>query len=420
MPEPARAKSKPVTKARSVFISYARKDGKQTAEALRDLLKDSCDVWQDVERVPGGSSWSKEIEAALNTCDVLLAVLTPESFISEICRAERIWALDEGKRVIAILAVANAPVPLYLKGLNYRQYPNQEVELLADLSLAPPERKPRPVLYDTIPSLPQNFVVREKALSDLRDLVFTEGAGSNIAVTALAGMAGIGKTVLATALCRDQVVQRAFPDGIAWITIGREYAGDFVTLMREVARALGDDLSGYDNKLACENRYRTVLREKAALVVVDDVWNLEHLKPLLVDSPRSRFLFTTRDAGIANLVAARKYSANLLNRVEGRDLLTLWSGQENLPVNAGQIIEACGELAGAISQIGFCLRAVTADGRRAVSVSRDSTLKMWDLQSGSVIAAFTCDGNAQCCAVGDSMILAGDAGGRLYLLKLEE
>jgi hypothetical protein len=35
--------------------------------------------------------------------------------------------------------------------------------------------------------------------------------------------------------------------------------------------------------LACENRYRTTLREKAALVVVDDIWNLEHLQPLLVD-----------------------------------------------------------------------------------------------------------------------------------------
>jgi hypothetical protein len=54
---------------------------------------------------------------------------------------------------------------------------------------------------------------------------------------------------------------------------------------REAARALDDDISGYDNPLACENRYRTILREKAALVVVDDVWNLAHLKLLLVDGP---------------------------------------------------------------------------------------------------------------------------------------
>ncbi|MDQ6707687.1 MAG: NB-ARC domain-containing protein [Acidobacteriota bacterium] len=38
-------------------------------------------------------------------------------------------------------------------------------------------------------------------------------------MTAVAGMGGIGKTALATALCRDVVVQRAFPDGIAWVAI---------------------------------------------------------------------------------------------------------------------------------------------------------------------------------------------------------
>jgi WD40 repeat protein len=355
MAKPTRAKSKAAALTQSVFISYSRKDGKPTADALRNLLEDSCEVWLDTERISGGASWSKDIEAALNGCDVLLAVLTPASYVSEICRAEQIWALDEGRRVIPVLAVANATVPVYLKSLNYREYPKQKAELLADLSLAPPERKPRPLLYDTVPNLPQNHVVREMALSDLRDLVFTEGAGANIAVTALAGMGGIGKTVLATALCRDQVVQRAFPDGIAWISIGREWDGDFVTRMREVARALGDDLSGYDSKLACENRYRTILREKAALVVVDDVWNLEHLRQLLVDAPRSRFLFTTRDSGIAKAVTDRKYSANLLSETEACDLLSRWSGQ-NLPPEAQPIISACGELAAAISQIGACLR----------------------------------------------------------------
>jgi hypothetical protein len=33
----------------------------------------------------------------------------------------------------------------------------------------------------------------------------------------LHGMGGIGKTVLAQALCHDEVVQQAFPDGIIWV-----------------------------------------------------------------------------------------------------------------------------------------------------------------------------------------------------------
>ena len=35
-------------------------------------------------------------------------------------------------------------------------------------------------------------------------------------------MGGIGKTVMARALCDDPKVQLAFPDGILWATLGKE------------------------------------------------------------------------------------------------------------------------------------------------------------------------------------------------------
>ncbi len=353
--------------SRRVFISYARKDGMQVAHCLRELLHQAgCKVWLDTAEISGGGSWSKEIEAGLNDCDLLVAVLTPGSYVSEICRAEQMWALDKGKLVIPVLAADDAAcVPIHLTSRNWRRFPEQQAKLLADVTAEPTAVTParRPQRYDTVPNLPQNYLIREQHLAGLRDLVFTEGEGANIAVTAMSGMGGIGKTVLATALCRDPVVQRAFPDGIAWITIGREWDGDFVTRMREVARALGDDLSGYDNPLACENRYRTILREKAALVVVDDVWSLEHLRPLLVDAPRSRFLFTTRDGGIAKAVTDRRYQANLLTGNEARRLLARWAGktEAELPAEAAAIIQACGELAAAVAQVGASLRDASRD-----------------------------------------------------------
>ena len=221
-----------------VFISYSRKDGTATAQALRDILTTAGhDPFLDTDRIPGGASWSIVLEDALTNCHVLIAVLTEGSYISEICRAEQMWALEKGKQVIPVLATPGAPRPLHLNSLNYRTYPSQERELLADLGTPPAitASSLKPLRYDTIPPLPQNFIPRATAVADLRNLLFTEGAETKIAVTAVAGMGGIGKTVLATALCRDTAVQRAFPDGIAWITIGREWDGDFVTRMREVA-----------------------------------------------------------------------------------------------------------------------------------------------------------------------------------------
>jgi WD40 repeat protein len=65
--------------------------------------------------------------------------------------------------------------------------------------------------------------------------------------------------------------------------------------------------------------------------------------------------------------------------------------------------------------------AVTPDGRRVASASQDQTLKVWDLDTGLLIATFHCDAPANCCAFADNhRIVAGDQGGRVYILSLEE
>ena len=65
--------------------------------------------------------------------------------------------------------------------------------------------------------------------------------------------------------------------------------------------------------------------------------------------------------------------------------------------------------------------AVSADGRRAVSASEDRTLKVWDLDTGALIATFTCDAAIHSCAlIGVDELIVGDAGGRVHFLRLEE
>ena len=66
--------------------------------------------------------------------------------------------------------------------------------------------------------------------------------------------------------------------------------------------------------------------------------------------------------------------------------------------------------------------ALSGDGRRAVSASWDKTLKVWDLETGKVLATFTCDREARCCAFSDGgkLIVAGDEGGHVHFLRLEE
>jgi WD40 repeat protein len=324
------------------------------------------DAWLDSQRLSGGSSWTSEIEIALDASDVVLVLLSPGSYVSDICRAEQLRSLRKGKCVIPVLVQKNADIPLHLETKNYRDftvstnYEDQLKILLEDIMAGEGIRirEDYRETYVTAPPLPDNFVDRPEALEALRNALITDGESRHIALTALNGMGGIGKTMLAQALCRDEVVQQAFPDGIIWITVGKESAFDVVTQMREVGKALKDDLTRYDNELGCTHQYRNTIRRKAALIVLDDVWRARDVEPFRAESPRSRLLLTTRDASIAAAVGAQEHTADLLTQAQSREVLARWSGlkTDKLPLQSDDLIRECDRLPLALSMIGAMLK----------------------------------------------------------------
>jgi len=184
--------------------------------------------------------------------------------------------------------------------------------------------------------------------------LFAANGHRAIALTALEGMGGIGKTVLAQALFKDEVVREAFPDGLVWITVGREPTRDLAASLRQIAHALG---APANESVAPETLYRTTIADKAALIVIDDIWSKADLDPFLAESPRSRFLFTTRDAAIARFSGAREHRVDLLDDPQARELLALWAGA--LAPAADYILRECGGLPLALSTVGALLRGAT-------------------------------------------------------------
>jgi TIR domain-containing protein/NB-ARC domain-containing protein len=290
-----------------IFISYARKDARPLALRLQHSLGTiGHSAWLDTSEITGGASWSQDIERAIEDCAIVLALLSERSFSSEICRAEQLRALRKGKRVIPLLAYAQVERPLYLEHLNYRDFSdtnryNEAFQtLLADIAngQAVPLPEKHRHTYVTAPPPPINFIPRPEEMEQLHHTIIGDGTSRQIALTALEGMGGIGKSVLAAALCQDEVIQAAFPDGVIWVTLGRE-PGNLVSQMTEVGRALGDTREAYDTPEASMNRLRTALQDKAVLLILDDVWDARHIEPFRTEAPRCRTLFTTRDGAIA-------------------------------------------------------------------------------------------------------------------------
>src|SRR5690349_3534709 len=103
-----------------IFLSCARADAGPLANRL---ARDLPNTWLDTLNIGGGTIRSEEIEKVLDDPDTLvIAIVTSGSYASEICRAEHLRALRKGRRLIPVLAAANAERPLYFEARNYRDF----------------------------------------------------------------------------------------------------------------------------------------------------------------------------------------------------------------------------------------------------------------------------------------------------------
>ena len=221
---------------------------------------------------------------------------------------------------------------------------------------AQPQPRPKLDRYATIEPLPLNYIPRPDLLEPLRDLVL--GTTGPIAVTALEGMGGIGKTQLARALCHDLKVRAAFPEGIVWIKVNRESGSTIRDRMAQVAEALNEDDSTHTDG-NCEAHYRTLLSNRRVLIVLDDVWSIGDVDPFRPpQDSSSRLLFTTREIWIAAKLGAQDFKVELLSDEQALALFTKACGRERdtLPSTASDIIRECGRLPLGLSEVGSALR----------------------------------------------------------------
>jgi WD40 repeat protein len=141
-----------------------------------------------------------------------------------------------------------------------------------------------------------HFVARPNEFNELVGRLLNEKQDSAIAITAaLRGAGGYGKTTLAKDLCHNERIQEAFYDGILWVTLG-ENPGDLTGRVGDLIEILTGERSGFEGSDAATSRLKELLSDQHILIVIDDVWNIAHLKPFIQGGPDCARLITTRDS----------------------------------------------------------------------------------------------------------------------------
>ena len=169
-----------------------------------------------------------------------------------------------------------------------------------------------------MPPLPDHFVERpEKQQQVKADLLCKGTKVGTLVVSAIYGLGGIGKSVLAAKLARDPDIQSHFADGILWVTLGQ--GPDILPLLSGWIQALGDNDYKPTAIESASNHLRTLLYDKCVLLVVDDVWNPAHLEPFRVGGEGSCVLVTTREARISG---AHLHQLDVMSPEQSLELMT--------------------------------------------------------------------------------------------------
>ncbi len=356
-----------------VFISYARDDDEAFAKRLwRDLEANGIAVWWDRESMESrGLSFLREIRDAITSAERLLLIVGPMAGRSAYVECEWRHALREGVVVTPLLRGGDrADVPLALRSLHCEDVGPHVAEFEALAKVRRIVSTPVPVLGRLVgvPRLPSPYVDRPERLDRLRSRVLIDSLEpvdleADHRITALTGMGGIGKSVLAAALVHAPDVRRSFTDGIFWVTLRRD--PDVLRGMRRVGLALGaDDVSRYDNVPDARLLLSKTLAGRNCLIVLDDV-----VEPSLVEalhtaaSKRVHLLLTSRTRTLFASAGSFEVPVDELDETAARELLASWVQipVDGLPAEAAEIIEECGRLPLAISMIGATIRG-RADG----------------------------------------------------------
>ncbi|WP_210588888.1 BTAD domain-containing putative transcriptional regulator [Streptomyces sp. GESEQ-35] len=263
---------------------------------------------------------------------------------------------------------------------------------LTELSAPAAEPAAVPVRPAQLPATVPDFTGRVSFVSELSD-VLASAEGRVMAVSALAGIGGVGKTTLAVHVAHQ--ARAAFPDGQLYVDLqgAGARAAEPETVLGSFLRALGTADSSIPDSLEERSAlYRSVLDGRRVLVLLDNARDAAQVRPLLPGMEGCAALVTSR-VRMVDLAGAHLVDLDVMSPDEALLLFTKIVGEERVASEreaALDVVAACGFLPLAIR-----IAASRLAARRTWTVSvlaaklADERRRLDELQAGDLAVKAT-------------------------------
>ena len=221
-------------------------------------------------------------------------------------------------------------------------------------------------LYDSaIPLEPAiHLVGRESELSQIKKRLYN---GGSVALTALNGLPGVGKTALSIALAHDSELRANYQDGILWAGLGPN--PNISGLLSRWGTLLGittTEMTEISSVEEWAKTLRAAIGSRRMLLVIDDAWKLEEALAFKVGGLNCAHLVTTRFPNIAtHMTVDGATLIQELNEIESMELLRrLAPGVVDREAQkATDLVNAVGGLPLALTLMGNYLRKEAYSGK---------------------------------------------------------
>jgi NB-ARC domain len=149
------------------------------------------------------------------------------------------------------------------------------------------------------PPVPSLLIGRQEDLKNLKRL-----ANGEHRLMIVRGWPGVGKSTIVAALAHDSEVESSFPDGILWTSLGQ--TPRIISALAMWGRVFGtDEILKATSLKEGVAQMAGLLRDKRSLLIVDDVWEVEHAEPFRqVRGKDCSLLITTREAQVAEKMSS--------------------------------------------------------------------------------------------------------------------
>lgn len=240
-----------------------------------------------------------------------------------------------------------------------------------------------------LPAAPYRFVGRDEVLAEL-DALGRADAGATVVISAIEGLAGVGKTALA--LRWASTACDAFPDGQLYLNL-RGFSGetpvrplDGLTQLLRALRVPTDEVSMRLDEVSA--RFRTAVADRRMLILLDDAADAEQVRPLLPGPSRCVVVVTSRNrlGGLTAFEGAHRITLPPLSPEEALAVLGAFVGDARIEREreaAAAVAKVCDYLPLALriaavsivdrprGSIAAYLREATAAGLSALTVPDD-------------------------------------------------